>query len=508
MKIRTITTALLLLVVFQTFIYAAKIEIKGRRLYVNNRPFTIKGVCYSGVPVGKDYTYAWEYDSQACTMDFPLIRAMGANCIRTYHEFPAGAVAAMDSAYKNGLYVIMEMGVTWNTDYTNYQVRTNMINKARSMVMAWKDHPALLVWCIGHENNVNIHLTNGGLKLDTLATNRLKTFYPFLNELAGLIHEWEKPAWHPVAYGEAVADSTNFGIYRYAAGGIAGATTVGNPVFFSDDANMGNFDMWGIQVYNGAGFDPDLFSRYKTLSSKPLWIAETGCDAFNIARNAEDQDSQSVYVMRQWTEISNNLSALSDNGIITGVTFFNWDDGWWKYSSGSFWTHDTNGTWPNASYTYDYIPGRMNMNEEWWGFVSIFPGTYERGLRKVYYDLQKRWVSGSETNELSGVLFRKKSVNVPNPFNLTAGASTMIWAYLNHASEVTALIYDYSGRLVRELNNPSSFSGFVYGFDWDGRDKNGHLVRTGVYLCKIKARMSVLDSSEQESQLVRIAVVK
>lgn len=492
--------------VFIDLSYATKIRIEGRQMFVNDNLFTIKGVCYSGVPVGYNYTYAWEGDSQSYNMDFPLIKAMGANCIRTYHDllYPY----PMDAAYKHGIYVIMEMGITWNTDYTNQRTRTNVINSARRMVDKWKDHPALLMWMLGHENNVNSHLTNGSLKLDGTATNRLKQFYPLVNEVAGLIHEWEKPNWHPVTYGDAVADSTNFGIYKYPGVGIAGATTVGSPIFFSDDSHMNNLDVWGIQVYNGAGFDPNLFSTYKNLSSKPLWIAETGCDAFNMVTHQEDQDSQVVYVTRQWDGIKNNLSSLDKDDVIAGVTFFNWDDGWWKYSSGGMYTHDTNGTWPNSSYSYDYVPGCNNMNEEWWGFVSIFPGTYQRGIRKIYYEMQKLWTTGNEGKELNNFLFRKNTVNVPNPFSLSAGVSTDIWVYLNYSSVVKALIYDYSGKFIRELNSPAEYAGYLYDLKWDGKDQHGNKVRTGLYLCKVKARYRVQDSSQQETQIIKIAVVK
>jgi len=44
-------------------------------------------------------------------------------------------------------------------------------------------------------------------------------------------------------------------------------------------------------------------------------------------------------------------------------------------------------------------------------------------------------------------------------------------------------IYDLSGRLIRSLNSLSSTTGLT---TWDGRDKNGNKVKTGIYLIKIQ----------------------
>ncbi len=483
-----------IVILFQThFIWATKIEIKGKQLYVNDKPFMVKGVCYSGVPVGKDYTYEWEYDRQDHATDFPLIKAMGANCIRTYGSF--NQPYALDAAYQHGLYVIIEMAVPWTTDYSNNTTRTQVLNSAKRMVDKFKAHPAVLMWCIGHEVNVNI--TPGVLNSTT--TNGLKTWYPLLNEVAGKIHEWEAPYWHPVTYGEAVANASNFGNW-------IGATTVGNPVFYSDDAHMQNFDIWGAQTYPGSYFESDFFSTYQSLSSKPLWIAETGCDAFDTRTHTENQEMQATVLNNLWTDVKNNANMYNPANPCVGVTFFSWDDGWWKYSGGSFYTHDTNGTW-SQPYFYDYV-GSKNMQEEWWGIVSIFPGTYERGLRKAYYTLQSLWTTGNETKELDNFLFRKTSVNIPNPFQLDQDSNTEIWAYLNYPSKINVKIFDYSGKLIREINQTTEYSGYTYRIDWNGKDNNNQKVKTGLYLCKIKAEYQIGDTSEQESQLIKIAVIK
>jgi len=501
---------ILILITNINFLFSTKIEIKGRQLYVNDRPFTIKGVCYYPVPVGKTvYTYKWDEDPSMYNTDFPMIKQMGANCIRTYYDLTIED--AMDAAYKNGLYVIMEYFVIWNTNYSDTTVKTQVLNGVKRMVDRWKDHPALLMWCIGHEVNFNIHLKNGELVQDAIATNRLQTWYTFLNEIAGKIHEWESPYWHPVTYGEGVADATNFGIWRDIYG-RSGADTVGNTVFHSDDANMTNFDIWGVQTYQGKGFNVNFFETYASLSSKPLWIAETGCDAWDAINNIEEQNKQAEYIEAQWKQIEENLSAKKADNVCVGVTFFSWSDGWWKYKFGDNLTHNTNGSWANPYY-YDYqvtaSGTNRNMNEEWWGVVSIFPDTYQKTPRKAYYTLQSLWIKGDdEENQLNNILFRKESVNVPNPFVIGQDDYTDIWVYLNYSSVVKAVIYDYSGKLIRTLDNPIEYPGYIYQLRWDGKDENNNEVMTGLYLCKITAEYKIKDSSQQETQIIKIAVLK
>ncbi|MBN1899166.1 MAG: hypothetical protein JW827_10335, partial [Spirochaetes bacterium] len=264
------------------------IEIKGKQLFVNGDPFVIRGVCYGPVPVGKTIsTYNWWEDPSMYSIDFPMIKAMGANCIRTYSVVTLKA--ALDAAYQNGLYVIMEYPIPWNTAYSNNTtIRTQVFNQVYDMVSKWKDHPAILMWCLGHEVNYNINVVAGDLQTDATCTNRLDDWYPFLNEVAGKVHEWETPYWHPVTTGSGCFDSINMGIWRDA--WHYGMDNLGNPLFNAQDAKMPNLDCWGLQTYNGPGFSPGYFEKYAAQSSKPMWIAETGCDTWNSMANVENQD--------------------------------------------------------------------------------------------------------------------------------------------------------------------------------------------------------------------------
>lgn len=508
-----IISILILICISINPVFSTKIEIKGKGLYVNDRPFVIKGVCYEPTPVGYTYTYAWEHNEDIYKMDFPLIKAMGANCIRTYDHFTTEKV--LDTAYENGLYVIMQIRMPWDNnsyaelDYADTTRQNEILYGTSSqdglddIVAFTKAHPALLMWCLGHEVNFNVTLDAGGnAEWNTDTTNRLRDWYSFLNKAAKLVHEWEAPFWHPVTSGEGVANTSLFGHHS----APAGTDTLGNSVFGSDDSSVPYVDLWGVQTYMGNSLDNAYFNKYITLSSKPVWIAETGADAYDAINEEENQAKQSEYIVTLWNNIKANLYAVDSSKPCIGVTYFAWCDGWHKSDQGAHDVHNTNG-WAN-SYYYDYQGGLGNMEEEWWGLVSIFPGTVERGLRTAYYSLKNLWTSDADNESIDNILFRKNSVNIPNPFNLSKDSYTDLWFYTNYSSTFKIYIYDYAGRLIRELKDPSEFSGYVYQKRWDGKDEDGNLVRTGLYLCKVEAMFAVKEVTQIETQYIKIAVIR
>ncbi len=72
--------------------------------------------------------------------------------------------------------------------------------------------------------------------------------------------------------------------------------------------------------------------------------------------------------------------------------------------------------------------------------------------------------------------------NFPNPFN----PSTNISFKIANSSNISLVIYDVSGNLVRELKN-----GFVpegeYNLTWDGRSATGQSVASGLYIYQLKS---------------------
>ena len=70
--------------------------------------------------------------------------------------------------------------------------------------------------------------------------------------------------------------------------------------------------------------------------------------------------------------------------------------------------------------------------------------------------------------------------NYPNPFN----PSTSIQYYLPNRTEIQLTIFDHLGKEVNQLEHKSQEPGFHH-INWDGRNQNGTVVSSGIYLYQI-----------------------
>ena len=119
----------------------ARVEVRradGRwQLYVNRQPFYIKG---AGLEFGNQEKLA----------------AAGGNSFRTWRTDNGRQV--LDRAQQNGLYVTMGLDVSRERhgfDYSNAENVARQLAEIKSQVLQFKDHPALLMWDIGNELNLN-----------------------------------------------------------------------------------------------------------------------------------------------------------------------------------------------------------------------------------------------------------------------------------------------------------------------------------------------------------------
>ncbi len=89
--------------------------------------------------------------------------------------------------------------------------------------------------------------------------------------------------------------------------------------------------------------------------------------------------------------------------------------------------------------------------------------------------------------------------NYPNPFN----AGTWISLALPHSAEIYLTVYDLAGREVKELMAGSRLAG-NYEITWDGRNREGSVASSGVYLLRLRYRDG---AGGAWSQLVRRIVM-
>ena len=87
--------------------------------------------------------------------------------------------------------------------------------------------------------------------------------------------------------------------------------------------------------------------------------------------------------------------------------------------------------------------------------------------------------------------------NYPNPFNPT----TTITFHLPVTAQVTFKIFDLLGREVITLLNDENIGG-SYTVQWDGRNQQGLLLSSGVYIYKIVARVGQKNIFEQSRKMI------
>ena len=85
---------------------------------------------------------------------------------------------------------------------------------------------------------------------------------------------------------------------------------------------------------------------------------------------------------------------MGKSGNCIGGFTFQFSDGWWKFAqTKNLDIHDANASWSNGGYGFDFIKGKNNMNEEWFGVCAKGPanakGLYQLMPRTAYYTLKE-----------------------------------------------------------------------------------------------------------------------
>jgi len=127
-----------------------QIEVRGNRVFVNNMPVKLRGICHHetmplrGRSVGENM---WEKDVE-------LFREGNVNYFRTSHYPPAEEL--IDACNRLGMFLEVEAPFCWaeNTDVPAgteiYQ--TLMVDQTLDMVNYFRSNPAIITWSIGNES--------------------------------------------------------------------------------------------------------------------------------------------------------------------------------------------------------------------------------------------------------------------------------------------------------------------------------------------------------------------
>ncbi|MDP1853490.1 MAG: glycoside hydrolase family 2 TIM barrel-domain containing protein [Candidatus Omnitrophota bacterium] len=364
------------------------------KLFVNNKPYIIRGVTYSPTKVGQspdngtltnwmDYDFNnngksdGPYDSfvdknrnnqqdsdEMPVGDFRLMEEMGVNTIRVYHQPFSPNKELLRDLYKNyGIMVILGdflgkyalgSGAKWSegTDYANPVHKKNMMDSMLKMVAEFKDEPYILAWLLGNENVYGVACN---------ADKDPESFFKFANEAALEIKKVDKE--HPVA--------------------IASGDTLFLDIF---GKNCPDIDMFGANAYRGDYGFVDFWQAVYDEADKPAFITEYGSPAYMITDTQEmAEKAQSEYYRSAWEDIMANSAGFEGYGNSLGGIAFEWLDEWWKAYEPSI--HDTKRLWAGP------FPEGF-MYEEWLGIAGQGDGKsspFLRQLRKIYYMYKEMW---------------------------------------------------------------------------------------------------------------------
>jgi hypothetical protein len=396
--ISILTGIIVALCVFSSLCQAAasKVTIKKLKnghyqLLVDKKPFIIKGVCYSPVPIRESYEYNfWVDPNQPWKVDGNLMKEMGINTVRFYQpgENPDAVRKVIGDLYNlYGIRTIMGHWLGfWNYPmpfYADADFRENVKRSVLQMVHEYKNEPGLLFWVLGNENNYSFSGKVNGWsspEIDALKdpsaqiNERARIYYSFVNELAQEIHKIDPN--HPVAMGNGEL------------------LTLDIASQFSPAV-----DIVASIIYRGKSFG-NIFKNLREIFDRPLVLIEFGCDAYDAYLKQEDESIQADFLKEQWMQIYQNLAnAEGGQGNCLGGAIFEWSDEWWKnkeYDPASWSVHDTGSNWSNGAYYFDIkVEGNKNMNEEWFGIVSLSEelenGLNKRVPRKSYFTLREFW---------------------------------------------------------------------------------------------------------------------
>lgn len=279
--------------------HAAQVAVRGENLLVDGQPFIPRGA--SG-------------ESR-----LPELKALGANVVRTYGQEPG---AILDAAQRAGLKVIVGFWLAHprlGFDYRNRDAVDAQLEALRHMVERYRNHPALLMWGIGNEVEVELP-----------PAEAVAVVWPAIEQAAKLVKTLDPS--HPTmavvaevgtdkaAQIKRLAPSIDvLGINGYGDGLLTAATRARaqgwtGPVVLTEMGSLGHWEAiktpWGARPEPTSSAKADLMRRYLTAAKQ----AGIGTIAFLWGQKQEVTPTwYSLFLPSgEWTETVEVMADLWD----------------------------------------------------------------------------------------------------------------------------------------------------------------------------------------------------
>jgi len=230
----------------------------------------MRGTNYSSNYLDGSADNAWYIEPNQLPFDMTDISDAGFNVVKIYGTAANGAthLAALDAMVAvdpNVKFLVLDF-VTYETDYsvaTGGANRTSKIEEFEDMITIFKEHPAVIGYGFGNENNLNLGTTPAA--------------------------DWYSLVDAACAAGKVI-DATR---YFFTVEGELGT--------YPGDASLLNLDAVGANIYRGATFT-DLLQDIVSLTSKPFFLAEFGIERTDNTQGEQDDQATEVLALIQEAE--------------------------------------------------------------------------------------------------------------------------------------------------------------------------------------------------------------
>ncbi len=359
----------------------------GWKLQVNGEDFYIKGVVWSYSPRGKNYSYnLWaesdDFIRKVLDYEFGMMAAAGINANRSFTVIPPEWV---EYIYReHGIMSVINplmgrygasIGGKWVpfTDYSDELTRATLKTEVLEVIEKYKNTPGVLMFALGNESNYGLSWSS--FEIENLPegeqnTAKARYLYSLFAEV--------------IEAGQKIAPNHPF-------------TIVNGDIQYIDliAEYLADMPILGTNVYRGKSFT-SLWRDVDEKLDMPIVFFEFGSDAFNAREMEEDQVAQAEILKAQWLEMYNKAAGNGEEGNAIGGFVFEWRDEWWKYlQTENLDVQDTNASWSNQAYLFDWVEGENNMNEEWFGITALgtknADGVYTARQRMAYDVLAEIW---------------------------------------------------------------------------------------------------------------------
>ncbi len=344
-------------------IVTTKKDESGWKLQVNGGDFYVKGVVWGYTPRNKNYSYnLWaesdDFIRKVLDYEFGLMKAAGVNANRSFTTIPPkwvtyiyrehGIMSVINPLMGRYGYTVGGKWVPF-TDYSDPLTRATLLKDMLEIVDQYKDVPGVLMFAFGNESNYGLSWSS--FEIENLPegeqnTAKARFLYSLFNEV--------------MAEGKKIAPNHPFSI-------------VNGDVQYIDLIKelCTDMDVLGVNAYRGKSFT-GLWKDVDEKLDLPVIFFEFGSDAFNARTFEEDQPAQAIILKDQWLEMYNKAAGNDEEGNSIGGFVFEWRDEWWKYLQiERLDIQDTNASWSNQAYLFDWAEGKNNMNEEWFGIAAL-----------------------------------------------------------------------------------------------------------------------------------------